>query len=436
MLRDYQKMLAEKAKEILEALGIVYLVFEMRVGKTRVSMRAAELLNCKNVLFVTKKKPIASIQGDYEVEGFNFQIHITNYEQLGKRKIVEGKHGRKAIWENKLMPYYDMVIVDEAHSLGSYPKPALRTQLLQKLVGYNYLVLLSGTPTPESYSQLYHQFNLSLRSPFKQWGNFYKWAHEFVDIKHKMFNGLKVNDYKNADKEKIMPYVEPYMLRYTQREAGFKQCEVVEKIIPVKINKYIPVLVERLIKERIYQFKDGSHCIADSAVKLQNKIHQLYSGTIITDEKTSKILDFSKAEYIRDNYRFCKIAVFYKFVAEGEALRQILDNITTDPEEFNKSSDKIFISQVQSGAMGINLSSARVLIFYNIDFSALNYWQARDRIKSLDRTEPVEVHWLFSDVPDGIEHKIYKAVLKKKSYTVSYFKRHYLQTDLELKRAM
>jgi SNF2 family DNA or RNA helicase len=74
--------------------------------------------------------------------------------------------------------------------------------------------------------------------------------------------------------------------------------------------------------------------------------------------------------------------------------------------------------------MGINLSSADVLIFYNIDFSAVQYWQARARLQTLNRTKPAVVHWLFTQ--DGIEEKIYKAVLKKKDYTTYYFKKDYL----------
>jgi hypothetical protein len=58
---------------------------------------------------------------------------------------------------------------------------------------------------------------------------------------------------------------------------------------------------------------------------------------------------------------------------------------------------------------------------YNIDFSAVSYWQARARMQSKDRTKEIIVHWIFAD--KGIEPRIYKAVSDKKDYTLSYFRK-------------
>ena len=93
----------------------------------------------------------------------------------------------------------------------------------------------------------------------------------------------------------------------------------------------------------------------------------------------------------------------------------------TDPMEFAKSDNMVFISQIQSGREGINLSSADCLIMLNIDFSAVSYWQARARLQTKERTKPADVHWIFAK--DGIEPNIYKAVSNKKDYTLNYFRR-------------
>ena len=100
-----------------------------------------------------------------------------------------------------------------------------------------------------------------------------------------------------------------------------------------------------------------------------------------------------------------KIAIFYKYVAEATALQwEFAGRIVTDPMAFNKAgNDAVFISQVQSGREGINLSSADCLIMYNIDFSAVSYWQARARLQTKDRKEDAIVYWLFFN--GGIEEK-------------------------------
>jgi hypothetical protein len=74
--------------------------------------------------------------------------------------------------------------------------------------------------------------------------------------------------------------------------------------------------------------------------------------------------------------------------------------------------------QIVSGREGISLKSAEHLVFYNIDFSAVSYFQARDRLTTMDRKENT-VFWIFAR--GGIEYNIYKRVLSKKDYTSSNF---------------
>jgi len=409
MLRDYQGDLAIKAADILLRLHIVYLAMEMRVGKTLIALKAAELTGAKKVIFITKKKAISSIVGDYEREGFEFELTVINYEQAGKYK-----------------PEYDTIIVDEAHSLGAYPKPTGRTKNIAKLVLNHNLILASGTPTPESYSQIFHQFAISTHTPF-QYGNFYRWAEHFVAKSEKWISGRKINDYSHANSGMIDDIIRPYMLTYTRDQAGFNIAEVTEQVVTVPLDPRLKQLIDILLKDKYYRMRNGAEIICDSAVKLQTKVHQICSGTVKTEDDAALILSMDKAHYIRDSYHGKKIAIFYKFIAEGAALKSVIQNWTEDPVEFNLSSDMTFISQIQSGSMGVNLATADILIFYNIDFSAVQYWQARARIQDMNRNKIPLVHWLFTD--GGIEHKIYEVVQKKRDYTNRYFKSDYLKVN-------
>lgn len=423
MLRDYQMNLAEKAYDILMQYKIVVLNIEMRVGKTLIALATCEKMQNSqtskpmNVLFITKKKAIPSIQGDFDKGNFTFHLTITNYEQTGK-----------------LEQEYDIVIVDESHSLGAFPKPSLRTQNIKQIVKDNYLMLLSGTLTPESYSQIYHQFWISDHSPFKEYKNFYKWAKIFVDVKLRIINGVNINDYSRAKRDDIMNILGPYFITYTRAEAGFEQAEVQEKIIKIS-NSKVKKAAEYLLDKRVIQITPNDTIVCDTAAKLQIKLHQIYSGTIKTEEGNMLVLDTSKANYIQQNYSEQRIAIYYKFIAEGKVLKEhFKQELTESAEDFADGKKRIYISQIQSGSMGINLASADVLIFYNIDFSAVQYWQARARLQTLNRTKPAIVHWLFTE--DGIEEKIYKAVLNKKDYTTYYFKKDYLNEKIRIGQAV
>lgn len=401
-LRDYQISIVKKVYEMLKALGIVYLAMEVRTGKTLCALTLASAIRAKKVLFLTKKKAVKSIEEDYKAGGFAYSLTVTNFEQAGN-----------------LQPIYDLVIVYEAHSLGAYPKPSQRTTAIKKLVGDRPVILLSGTPTPESYSQLYHQFWISEKTPFALLNNFYKWSRFYVDKKEKMINGYKINDYSHAKKDEIMEVLKPYMLTFTQEEAGFNQ-EIFEEVKYLPMAPKIKYITEILLRDNIFQMDNGAEIICDTPAKKMSKLHQLYSGTVKDECGNSFILDKSKAEYIKNAYKGKKIAVYYKFVAEGDALKEIFAGQWTDsPEEFNSQEDKVFICQIQSGSMGVNLSTADYIVFYNIDFSALQYWQARARMQSKDRKKDSIVHWIFTE--GGIEDKIYKTVIKKKSFTTYYF---------------
>lgn len=408
MLRDYQLSLANDATKILARQKIVYLAMEMRIGKSRIALQICDNVDYKKVLFITKKKAISSILADYAEEKYAFNIEVINFEQA-----VKYTNNR-----------YDCIILDEAHSIGSYPKPAKRTQIIRDIVGSSPLILLSGTPTPESYSQIFHQFWISENTPFEE-TKFYTWAKKYVNITQRKINGLFINDYSKADLSLIEPIIAPYIVKFTQREAGFEQTEIEEHIKWIDMDPRIKVLIEMLCKHKVYKFKNGEVLLCDTAVKLQQKVHQICSGTVKTEDGNSMILDISKATYIKNHYQGKKIAIFYKFVAEREALISQLANYTESPEKFNQDNDSVFISQLQSGSMGVNLSTADILIFYNIDFSAMQYWQARARIQTLNRDKPAIIHWLFTK--DGIEQKVYNAVIKKQDYTVVYFNNDYFK---------
>lgn len=406
-LRDYQQKIVEQGYSKLMQFNMVYLSMEVRTGKTLSALSLADKFsNKKGVLFVTKKKAIKSIQKDYELLNPDYEIQVINYESLHK---VSGE--------------FEILIIDEAHSVGTYPKPSKRYKDLKAMMKnnpYARMILLSGTPSPESYSQLFHQFRLSdIYSPFKKYANFYKWSKDFVNVKQRDLGYAKVNDYSDAKKEQIMIVLKDYFISYTQSEAGFEQ-EVNEHILEVEMKPKTYELVKRLKRDLVVEGKDEV-ILADTSVKLQNKIHQLCSGTIKFESGNSKIIDDSKAVYIKEYFKGKKIAIFYVFKEEFNLLKNIFPNFTDQPEDFNESNDKVFLGQIRSSREGVNLSSADALIYYNIEFSALSYIQGKDRMTSKERTKNNDVYFVFSK--GGIEKHIYKRVSNKLDFTNSYFKR-------------
>ena len=403
-LRGYQIDIADEGLNMIRELGICYLALEVRLGKTSTAMEIARLGRYKRVLFLTKKKAISSIEDDYKDFNYNehFDLTVINNESMHK---VTGE--------------FDLLISDEHHRSGAFPKPNVTTKLIRKMYGHLPHIYLSGTPFAESYSQIYHQFWVSHNSPFKEYKNFYRWCDDYVEVFEVDYGYGKVRDYSKG-LESALEAVEPYMIRFTQKDAGF-ETEVKEHVLYCDIKDSTHQLIKKLRKDKVVE-GEREVILAETAVKMQGKIHQLYSGTIKFKSGNSKVLDHSKAEFIHNHFKDTKIAIFYKYVAELQALKDILkDTLTTDLDTFN-TTDKNIALQVVSGREGISLKAAKYLVYYNIDFSAVTYFQSKDRMTTMQRKSN-EVYWIFAK--DGIESKIYEAVMKKKSYTLKLFKKDY-----------
>lgn len=401
-LRKYQIEISDKAVTILHDLKIVYLIMEVRTGKTLTSLRTADLYGAKKVLFITKLKAISSIQKDYDALSPSFEIQIINKESL--HKITDKD--------------FDLLIVDENHAVSSsFPKTNNAAKQIKHRFGHLPHIYLSGTPAIESGSQWFHSFWISKNSPFRNYKNFYAWARDYTTPAIKHFGSLKVNDYSKSIDNKIMPIIEPYLVRFTQKEAGFST-DITEKVLhyqtPAKIKKIVDMLLKHLVVEG-----NSEVILADSAAKLMSKVHQAENGTIIFESGNSIILDFGKAEFIRDYFNGKKMAIFYYFKKEWELLKQVFgDDITDDLDEFNATSKHIALQQI-SGSEGISLKAADVLVYFNVGYSGRQYVQGRDRLSTIDR-ERNNVYFVFDR--NGINSRIYKAIKNKKKYNEKMFK--------------
>jgi len=406
--RDYQLDIINKGTDIINKYGLLYLAMEVRTGKTLTSLGICQQIKAKRVLFITKKKAISSIKHDYKLFNPSFSLQVINYESVHKIELGF---------------YPDVIIADEAHSLGAFASPSKRAKQLKNdlAIWKSKLILMSGTPTPESFSQMYHQVYGHPNNPFREYKNFYRWADDYVNKRIKYLGTHNVTDYSYASKIKIIKAMEPYTINFTQKQAGFKST-IDEEILHVPMSDLTYDLCAELQRDRVIEGHNET-ILADTGVKLMSKLHQMFSGTIIFESGNKQVLDLSKAKFIQERFKKKKIGIFYKFKAELEALKEVFkDDLTTEIEEFNNT-DKNIALQIVSGREGISLRKAAYLVYYNIDFSATSYWQSRDRMTTKDRLYN-KIFWVFAK--NGIEDKIYNAVNKKKDYTLEHFKRDFL----------
>lgn len=408
-LRPHQIQKSKELLAVLTKLGCAYLKGEVRSGKTLTVLETAHLYGAKKVLFITKKKAISSIQKDYENIGYGYCLTVINYESLHK------------ITDNN----FDLVIYDESHCLGKFAKPSIRTKLLREKYYNIPCIMLSGTPAAESYSQFFHQFYVSVFSPFNQYKNFYQWAKTYVEVTEKRIGTHTVRDYSKANESEIEKIISPFCVTMTQQDAGIETI-IKEHILKVETPKQIQDIANKLIKDRAIEGKAG-YIMAETPAKLQSKVHQIYNGSVIyeTNEGESKTHIFStyKADFIKDRFKGQKIAIMYYYQGELEILKKVFNNgITTDLNEFNIT-DKNFAIQCLS-TEGMNISKADVLVYMNLGFSGKAWLQSRDRLTIKGRTDN-NVFIICEEF--GITEKIHKIVSKKKDFNIACFNNYFLK---------
>jgi hypothetical protein len=311
------------------------------------------------------------------------------------------------------------VIHDESHRFGSFPKPSEGAKEFKRMFGLTPLILLSGTPAVESASMWFHQFWISYNSPFKQYVTFYNWSKNFVNVKKKRVGAFEINDYSEGIESKILPIIEPYLIRFTQSDAGFNSV-VNLNVINYNQDPKIENLITKLKKDLVIEGKNEV-ILADTSVKLMQKIHQIENGSVKFESGNTMSLSYNKANFIKERFEGEKIAIFYYFIEEGNLLKEVFKNHTTDLEEFN-TTDKIYIGQQYTNSLGVNLSKADSLVFYNFGYSGTNFIQSIDRLTTKQRLEN-NVYFVF---PKGsLTEKIYKTVKEKKNYSEKNFKKDY-----------
>ena len=366
-----------------------------RFGKTHTVLSALQDIGCKNVLFVTVKNAIKGIQGDY-TGNYNFNLQVINYESVLKFKGS-----------------YDAIVLDECTKISAFPKQSDNYKHIKEVIkDIKYCVWVNATPHIESYAQLYHQLQVV---NFWSEKTFYLWHKNWgIPAQIRASGGLLVNDYSQTQNDKIEDKVKHLFVTGTREDAGFTQhiSEVEEHIVemPEETQKIYNILK----KDKVW-----GEVIADMPAKEMGKLQQLTGGFVYDELGNSIVVPCLKAKYIKEHSEGKKIAIYAKYTWEVDMLRRFF-GASGDAYEFKYNNSRYFVSQVKSGAKGIDLSFCSQHWFYSLDFSGETFTQAIARMHNKKRIEPVVAKVV---VTKFIDRDVLKAVRNKDSFNTEVYRR-------------
>ena len=315
---------------------------------------------------------------------------------------------------------FDAVIIDESSSFKSPSSKRFRS--IKKILPYtNYMVLLTGTPSPNSLMDLWSQMYL-------------------VDFGERL--GRTVTGYRQRffDQD-FMGY------RYTARPGSAEKIHALisDKAISMNAEDYLelpdrididlPVEMptsalksyKEMEKTLLSTLETGEEVEAVSAAALANKLLQFANGAAYYDEHKNwaevhkekldaleEIVEENPSENIlvAYNYKFDLARLLKRFPQA-----KVLDNEDSTIERWNRGEIPMLLAHPASAGHGINLQKGGSLsVWFGLNWSLELYQQFNARLHRQGQTKPVRIIHLVSE--GTIDERVLR-VLKDKDATQS-----------------
>ena len=329
------------------------------------------------------KRRLAGLQMDADVYVINRENVEWLVEQYGSR------------WP------FDMVVIDESSSFKN--ASSKRFKALRKVLPYtSYMVLLTGTPSPNGLIDLWSQVYLI---DFGQ-----ALGRTMTSYKHRFFEpdymGYNFEPRQGADKT-IQNLIAPFTVHMSAED----YLELPPRIdVNVKVPMPDAALKRYADFERtlLAELEDGEVIEAMTAAVLANKLLQFANGAMYTDEKhnwsethVSK-LD-TLAEIIEDNAGE-NVLVAYNYRSDLERLLKrfpqavVLDKQQDTIDRWNRGETRLLLAHPASAGHGLNIQSGgSLIVWFGLTWSLENYLQFNARLHRQGQTRPVRVIHLLAE---------------------------------------
>lgn len=391
----HQIIAAEAASRIMKQYGYVYIFGQPRCGKTLTAILIAEMsTKVESVMVLTKKNAIDGWK-KFIHDGLTKKYTVINYEQLG---TITGTRVNF-----KYRPAdYQLVIVDESHNYGKFPKPSLRYKILRAFAINMPHIHLSGTPIIESPCSIYHQMNISRYSPFRH-PNFYRFHDEFGRKSIKYYGGMQIVEYKEYQ-PKLLDYIKFFTVNMTQEDAGITE-KATDQLHYIELEPATKLFYNDVCRTNIINFGD-EQILLDTTLKLRTALHQIEGGALKVGDDYYDLHYREKVNYILDRFGDSElVGIMCHFIGEQKVLKSIFKNA------------KIYSSNAH--AEGVDLSHLEHFIIYSSDYSGAKFVQRRERIINMQGSNTTTVHHLL--VKGGVSEQVYNAVSNKLDFNNSLF---------------
>jgi len=406
------------------------LFIDMGFGKTVISLTAATyFLKEKSVNKVLIIAPLRVTNGVWRQEANKWE-HLKNYKfalasgTIKKRTLALHSKSDFYLINKENVPWmvdnfsddwiWDMIIVDESSTFKN-PR-AKRFKALRKIIKYTKsIVIMSGTPSPNSYLDLWSQIYLidqgkRLGRTFTQFcDRFFHYNPNNYQYTLCLFAS---NSIKKLIKDVIISFDKSKFLKLPDK-INIKEFIDLPQLV---FNKY-----KKLEREFICQLENDICVDAVSAATLINKLLQFTNGAIYYAERNYYVIHDMKINALKEiiesnsNENFL---IAYNFRSDLERLQKHFPDAQTlghDPKQieiWNEGKIKILFAHPASAAHGLNLQfGGSVVVWFGLNWSLELYDQFNARLLRSGQTNVVRVIHLIGK--NTIDEKVMLALNNK-----------------------
>lgn len=321
---------------------------------------------------------------------------------------------------------FDMVIVDESSSFKSHK--AKRFKALAAMYRHiDRMVLLTGTPSPNSLSDLWAQIFL-LDAGRRLEKRYTAFRERYFDPDKRGADGM-IYSYtaKQGSEASILQRISDICISMRAEDYLDLPDIIYDKVTVVLDDKARKKYTE-LEKKMVMELPDDEEITVTSAAALSNKLQQLANGAVYDEDHTWHEVHDCKLEALAEllealQERGKQALVFYNFQHDLERIKAMLDKVKIDwrmlinqhdIDAWNEKEAGVMLAHPASSAYGLNLQDGgNHVVWFGLTWNYEQYTQANARLHRQGQTEKVIVHQLVTE--DTRDEDVVEALARKEN---------------------
>lgn len=384
------------------------LYLDMGLGKTVITLTA--ILSLIDIKFISKVLVIGPLRvinnvWHNEIQKWEHLKHLTyslitgnekqRLEALNQKADIYLINRENTEWLYSQNNNWDLIVLDESSSFKN--ASSKRFKALKKF-NYNYIVELSGTPSPNNLLDLWSQIYL-IDKGIRLGKAMYIYKAKFF------FSDYTGYNYKPIHPPHIFDSISDITLSM-KAEDYIQLPDKIETTTKVKFSYSHMKTYNEIRKEFITNIGNKEITVSTAAV-LSNKLLQFCNGAIYDENKNIIEIHNAKLDALEDLIEDNpdeNILVAYNYKSDLIRLQKrfkhaiVMDKDGKNIDLWNKGEIKLLLCHPASSGKGLNLQQGgHIIIWFGLTWNLEDYLQFNARLYRIGQSKPVIINHIIAE---------------------------------------